>query len=745
MKEKTSARKEGSLTIRAFIVYVCVILVAVGIFYRIIDLQFHKNDLKSQSEAAKKTLETVVIPVERGTIFSRNNEILVQRFPKYKIAMDTYPLERIKREGKADSIKVLLSDSLFEAYVPALADSITELFGDTAQKWEKQIRAARAKKEHYFKISDNAGISEYNRAQKIFVFYNGKKKVCNTLCKPEIDLKNAKYPYDDLARRTLGEVRTHVVGKKNPPLQEQDSIERVPVGLEGYFDKELSGTDGSVLKKYISNIAIEIESEDNIKPCNGYDITTTLDMTIQNVATQSLLNNLRSYNADEGCAIVMEVATGDILSIVNISKDKTGKYRETKNIALTKYEPGSTFKTASLLVALNDEKVTPTTPIPINYTLGRTATVGHRAVVDDHALASKSPELWYVFAQSSNVGTARAIYDNYASGQQKFIDGLYKLGFGDTLRFPIIGGDMKPLLRSTSDPKWSKTSISTIPFGYEVEVTPLHLLTFYNAIANNGCMVQPRLVSKISAKDKTIRTFAVDTLNAHICSEQALGYIRGMLDSVVTCGTGRKGFITAPYSVAGKTGTSKILSPDAKGENLYNASFCGYFPADNPKYSCIVVIKKPRTGSIYGGAVALPVFRDIADKIYATDYALMPEAKAMPHNADIASIPISAKVRSKTLANIFTGINFNTPVSSATEWIKVYSDGQSLCMEDVVFSKNIIPDVTGMSLTDAVYILEKAGIATEVKGYGRVKRQSPEANAPLKKNQKVVLELDIES
>jgi len=253
-------------------------------------------------------------------------------------------------------------------------------------------------------------------------------------------------------------------------------------------------------------------------------------------------------------------------------------------------------------------------------------------------------------------------------------------------------------------------SISTIPMGYELEVTPLHLLTFYNAIANNGCMVQPRLVTKISSKDETIRTFDIDTLNAHICSEQTLRDIRGMLDSVVSCGTGRKGFLDAPYKVAGKTGTSQIYSPDAKGEKLYNASFCGYFPADNPKYSCIVVIKKPRTGSIYGGAVALPVFRDIADKIYATDFDLIPEA---------------------TFAQ--------TP-----EWKKMQNNAQSVNKNKVASSENVIPDVRGMSLTDAVYILEKAGLATEIKGYGRVKKQLPEANTPLKKNQKVILELDIE-
>jgi len=741
--KKQNEKREGSLTIRAFIVYICVAVASIGIIYRIVDLQFfHKTELRAQSEAAKKTLETVVLPVERGTIFSRDNEVLVQRIIRYKIAMDTYPTERIKREGKPDSIKLLLPDEDFYAKLSDLSDSLTTLFGATNPSWEQKLKTARENKKRYFVISNNAGVKEYTRLQKFPILCEQRKY--NALCKPEEDLSFADYPFGDLIRRTLGEVKTNIVSSNDTTKNKQDSINRVLVGLEGYFDTELSGTPGLVLRKYISNIAIDMKSDDNIEPINGYDITTTLDMTIQDIANRSLMNTLHKFEASGGCVIVMEVATGDILAIANLSKDSKGKYRETENIALTSFEPGSTFKTASLLVALNDGKITPNTPVPLNYKSGRTATVGHRSVVDDHTLYINNPELWYVFAQSSNVGTARAIYDNYASNQQKFIDGLKKFGFGDTLRFPIIGGDKKPLLRNTTDRWWSKMSISTIPYGYEVEITPLHLLTFYNAIANNGCMVQPRLVSKISSKDEIIKRFEVDTLNAQICSDQALQHIRSMLDSVITCGTGRRGFSNAPYSVAGKTGTSKIYSPDAKGENLYNASFCGYFPADNPKYSCIVVIKKPRTGSIYGGAVALPVFRDIADKIYTTDYDLMPKAKAIAQDANIASIPISAKVRSKTLETIFNGINFKESIPMKSEWLHVYTDGHYLSMDKVVFYKNIIPDVTGMSLTDAVYILEKAGIATQVTGYGRVKKQTPEPNTPLKKNQKVVLELDID-
>jgi cell division protein FtsI (penicillin-binding protein 3) len=312
------------------------------------------------------------------------------------------------------------------------------------------------------------------------------------------------------------------------------------------------------------------------------------------------------------------------------------------------------------------------------------------------------------------VGTTRAIYNHYGATkqqQQQFIEGLYKMGFNDTLHFPIIGGSMKPYVKDTNDKSkygWSKKTISTIPYGLELTLTPLHLLTFYNAIANNGCMVKPRLVSELYSQDSTIK-FKVDTLIAQICSKQALQDIRGMLDSVVANpkGTAYKGFKGAPYSAAGKTGTSRINDKEFKNDNLYNSSFVGYFPADKPKYSCVVILKKSRIDKFYGGEVALPVFREIADRIYATDYVLMPEAK---------------------------GIS-----------IDVYRNEQNPHPEKVAFSKNTVPDVRNMSLNDAMYILEKAGLKTEVKGYGRVKKQTPEADTPVKKNEKVILELSIES
>ena len=617
MSKKPSEKKEASLGIRVFVIYLCIILTSVGVSYRIIDLQFsHKNELRSRAEAEKKTLKPEVIPIERGVILSRDNKTLTKRLPKYKIYMDTYPIDPAKGEkGNSKGKKTFLPDTVFNNHVAALGDSLTKLFGKTTPSWEQQLKTARSEQKRHFKISDNADRIQYMRV-KTFPIFNK----YNVLCNPEEDLNHTEYYYNNLAHRTLGEARMEA-----------------PVGLEGYFDKELSGTPGLILRKKIGNISIDIESENNIQPRDGYNVTTTLDMTIQDIANIALLNSLHQYNAEKGCVIVMEVTTGDVLAMVNISKDTSGNYRETENNALTEYEPGSTFKTASLMVALEDGKVSPNTRIPVKYTSGYTASVGNRKVTDDHGIKVDTPELWYIFAQSSNVGVTKVIYENYASCQQQFIDGLYKLGFGDTLRFPVSGGNKKPLLRSTTDRWWSKTSISTIPMGYEVEVTPLHLLTFYNAIANNGCMVQPRLVTKISSKNETIRTFNVDTLNARICSEQTLLYIRSMLDSVITCGTGRKGFMDAPYKTAGKTGTSEDLTAKNKGKNLYNASFCGYFPADNPKYSCVVVIKGlvKKDNHYYGGTVALPVFRDIADKIYATDYDLMPKAKATHKNKTI--------------------------------------------------------------------------------------------------------------
>ena len=729
-KNKNTEKRESSLRIRTFVVYLCIGLASAGIIYRIADLQFFRDDLKRQPTKME------VVPVERGIIYSRNGDVLVQRVPKYVIAMDTYAQEPPQKAG--DTAKILVSDAVFNLHVRALADSLALLFGKTADNWEKRLRDAREAKKRYFVICKDADISDYSRVRTFPIFC---EKQYNSLAVKKADANGPKYPYGELACRTLGKVPPDAI--KDTLTNITDSVKSGFVGIEGRFDKELSGTPGLVLKKYVSKVPIEMKSDDNVDPREGYNVRTTLDMTVQDVADKALRRTLQYYEAMEGCVIVMEVATGDILALANLKMNEQGNYADIDDIALAKYEPGSTFKTASMLVALNDEKVTPNTRIPLDYIGGgKSAKVGSRQVTDDHRLRDINPELWYVLAQSSNIGTARMIYDRYASDPQQYIDGLYKLGFGTTLSFPVVNGNKAPFVKSVSDKSWSKTTLSTMPWGYELHVTPLHLLTFYNAIANNGCMVKPRLVTEIFSSDSIIQKYEVDTLITQICSQQALLDIRSMLDSVVTCGTARNGFRGVPYTVAGKTGTAVDYS--SKGKRMYNLSFCGYFPADEPKYSCIVLVKRPTIKeTVSGGKVAIPVFREIATILYAKDYDLMPEAMGMSSDADLTAIPLSAKVRSTALETIFKGINFNVAVPQTSEWVN-FQNG--LCAEDAVsLEKNIVPDVKNMSLTDAVYILEKAGIAAEVIGYGRVKKQTPEANAPLPKNKKVILELDINS
>jgi cell division protein FtsI (penicillin-binding protein 3) len=546
-----------------------------------------------------------------------------------------------------------------------------------------------------------------------------------------------------LAKRTLGEVKEYIVKVKDLTGREQDILKRDLTGLEGFFEKELSGVSGKKMTKTVSNIIIDMNDPSDILPQNGLDVVTTLDMTIQDIAHKSLLNNMKNHEADEGCVIVMEVETGDILAIANISQDRNGAYRETKNVALDEYEPGSTFKTAGLLVALNDEKITPNTKIQIAYKSGRTATVGVRNVTDDVVIDKNEAPVWEILARSSNVGTTRAIYNSYNAHQQQFFDGLCRLGFCDTIIFPVIGGKKCPLLHSPSHPMWSKSTISTVPMGYEVKVTPLHLLTFYNAIANDGKMVAPRLVSELRSGEQTVQKFDVIVLREKICSDQALQQIRGMLDSVITYtrGTGYKGFKGSLYTIAGKTGTSTDYTREAKGKNLNNASFCGYFPADNPKYSCIVLIKRPRTGGSHGGSVAIPVFRDIADKLYATDFKLMPEAE--PSIQDSANFDLVAKSRISALDTIFKTVHFQMFERNNATWGYVHLKNKTAVVEQVSFSDKMMPDVTEMSPTDAVFVLEKVGLAVEIKGYGRVKRQTPEANTLIIKGQKAILELGI--
>lgn len=754
-KKKENTGKKG-LAARAFLIYFCFALAGIAVIVRITYIWIAEGSTLRQ-EAEKEARGYFNIEAQRGRILSKHGDILVQRTSMFDVYMDTYPIDPI------DTARMpLMSNADFIANIGPLADSLHLLFPEkTAAQWEKYISDARKKENRYLKIKTGADIKELERMKKfpLFVYeYTNKQNSKQRRTSLNYTHKETRLmPFGDLASRTIGYVShkleprdtSYIDAKTNKEVRKVYDTIPLHVGIEGAFDEYLQYTRGRILYQKLGvHTWGEVKDESNIYPRDGKDVVTTFDMAIQDVAHKALRENIIENKAQRGCAIVMEVATGEILAMVNLRKDKNGNYREIYNDAIgRKLELGSVFKTPSLLVALNDEKISPDSRFPVtkrseNFP-GRP-----RPITDSHGFGDGNPTVREIFEHSSNIGSVKAIYENYKNDQQAFIDGLYRFGLNEPLGLPL-SGEASPYLKNTADKTWSKATITSIPMGYEVEITPLQLLTFYNAIANNGCMIKPKFVTEIRENGETIKAFPTDTLNPKICSDKALSDIRSMLEGVVLRGTGRRGFQGVKYTVAGKTGTSRVSVPGAGyASNKHNASFCGYFPADNPKYSCIVVVEEPSAGQYYAAAVALPVFRDIANKLYAVDKELMPEADATVPKDSIPTIPMYANARKASVKTVLDFIGFDVPVNdSDDEWISISTDTKNkeikVIPDTASYTYNVVPAVEGMSLTDAVYVLEAAGLSVEATGYGKVAKQLPVAGTAIGKNKKVRLSLKI--
>ncbi|MCK4639399.1 MAG: penicillin-binding protein 2, partial [Bacteroidales bacterium] len=412
-----------------------------------------------------------------------------------------------------------------------------------------------------------------------------------------------KMPFKELAKRTIGY---------------ENKKENLFVGLEGAYSEYLEGKKGKQLRQRICNGDWKpIQDENEIEPQNGKDIITTIDINIQDVAENALLEHLKEHKAFQGCAILMEVETGYIKAIANLQYDSSdNKYKESYNYAFAEnVEPGSTFKLASMIAVIEDRKVN----------LSDTIDTGdgwivyyNRTMRDAYKIRDGKITCREAFEKSSNVGVSMIIWDAYKKNPEKFVEHLYDMSLNKPLGIEFQG-EGHPFIKHPKDKKiWYGTTLPWMSVGYEISLTPLQILTFYNAVANGGKMVKPMFVKEIRQTGKTIKTFKPVVINKSICSKRTIDTVQSLLEGVVERGTA-KSLNNSIYKIAGKTGTAQIANKN-KGYNkgFYNASFVGYFPADDPKYSCIVVVNKPSGGKYYGSSVAAPVFKEIADKVYAT-------------------------------------------------------------------------------------------------------------------------------
>jgi cell division protein FtsI (penicillin-binding protein 3) len=481
-------------------------------------------------------------------------------------------------------------------------------------------------------------------------------------------------------------------------------------------------------------VKIPIDSKEEIAPQPGRDVYTTIDVDLQDVAEDALYRSLQHHQADHGCVILMEVKTGRIKAIANLGMAKDSTYSENFNYAVGEAtEPGSTFKLATAASVMEDGLANSETKIDV----GDGEAKFYNLTVKDHE-APETPQLTLrrAIEVSSNVAMAKLAFQSYSSSPEKFYKNLEGFGFTKPIDIELPGAG-KPILAEPK--KWSGVSVAFIAHGYEVQVTPLHTLMFYNAIANDGKMVKPYVVEKVKEYNHTVDSTKTTVLNEKICNEQTIKQLREILQGVVENGTAQN-LKTDYLHVAGKTGTAVIAQGNHgyhNGKKVYQASFCGYFPAENPQYSMIVVINSPSTNGYYGNVVAGSIFKEVADKVYSLNLDMH---DAMNKQIAENNAPVIQKASTSDLKSIYKYLGIGVNDISST-WANVNGDEKKVALSENEIENGTVPDVKGMSLKDALYLLESMGLKVTVAGKGNVKQQSVEPGTKITKGNTITIEL----
>ena len=693
---------------RVFLVYFVVVAVGIMIILAIVRIQVKEKD-ELLEKASKRELRIRDEKAHRGNVFSSNGALLATSVPRYSIYFDPVSVDK----------------KLFDAEVTHLADSLSRLLKNKSkQQYVSYLKDARSKNRRYVRIANKISVADYKRMQKFPIFKEGKNRGGFIAERSYV----RELPYGELAARTIGYVR-----------EEGD----VYVGLEGAYNDYLKGKDGRQLVRRINgNFWMPMPSEENIDPVNGDDIYTSIDIEIQDVAENALKECLIENDALQGCVVLMDVKSGFVEVMASLSyNEKRNEYEEAYNFALRhNVEPGSTFKAVTMLTLLEND---PHFDIDRKLNLGttdykvfhrRTMRDSHRVTDDEGNVTIRS-----AFEQSSNIAFATLVTEAFEQNQDGFIDLIYKTKINEPLNLDIKG-EAKPDIKTTKDKRWSKLSLPWMSIGYEVMLTPIQILTFYNAIANDGVMVKPQFVKEIRHGNEVRQVFDTIVINERIASENTISTLQELLKGVVENGTA-KSMSKLGFSVAGKTGTAQI-SQGSAGYNKknYTATFVGYFPADDPKYSCIIVVSNPRGKKYYGGSVSGPVFKELAEKVYATRLGIKEETNE--YEANCNSFASSSMAYFEDFLDYCNAenISFVDNVQN-NEWISVEQTGGNVFVNAAEIEDNKVPDVKGMNITDATYLLESMGWKVKFEGYGKVKSQSVKAGTELKKGSVINLVL----
>jgi cell division protein FtsI (penicillin-binding protein 3) len=643
-----------------------------AVVFKLLSIQFVNGD-KYRDLADKRAVKRVTIPANRGNVYADDGSLLATSIPKYDIRIDA----------------ITPSAKTFEKYLKPLSDSLSKYSGKPSSYYQNGIRKARANKNRYYLLARNIGYSDYVRIRNFPLLNLGAFKgglIVEQTTKRE-------HPMGGIAQRTIGYER----------IDDQGNVTRP--GLDGAFGVQyLRGTDGQRLKQKIGKGQWKpIEDYNQVEPKDGYDVYTTIDVNIQDIAHHALLEQLEKYKADHGCVVVMETKTGEVKAISNLGRNSKGYYYERLNYAVGEsHEPGSTFKLMALTAALED-KVIDTSDV-VDTENGILSFYGKKVRDSKHGGYGKI-SVARAFEVSSNTGIVKAIDQSYRTKPKQFVERLYAMNLDDKLNLPIIGEGEPIIPHPDNKKRWSGIALQWMAYGYGVSFTPLQTLTFYNAIANDGVMVKPQFLKEVKEFDEVIVPFKKEVINPQICSKETVKKVQQLLKNVVEKKHGTGNRLYSPnFSMAGKTGTCQKDYVN-KDKLNYISSFAGYFPADDPKYSCIVVIHEPdKSVGYYGADVSGPVFKKIAQKIYI-DTPIVDEVELVD-------------VKSEAVKNEYEGY---------------YNTAQTY--------KTIMPNVIGLPTMDAMSLLENIGLKVKTEGVGIIKSQSIKKGTKVKKSQTVVLEI----
>ena len=703
------------ILLRVYIAFGLIVLLALAVLGKLFYVQIVEGD-KWRAMADRLSTRFVNIEAARGNIYSVDGSLLATSVPEYELRMDML----------AGGVE---KDDVFFEKVDSLAGKLANFFGDkSAKQYSRLLRTARKERERYVLLRRDVSHQDL-KVIKTFPIFNMGRYQGGLIA---VQQNKRIRPFKTLAARTIG--------YKNANVQ--------PVGLEGAYGDYIDGESGKRLMQRIAGGVWKPVNQDiEIAPKDGADIISTIDINMQDVAQRALEKQLIKSKADFGTVVLMEVATGEIRAVANFSKVSEGVYKEKFNYAIAQSaEPGSTFKLASFLALLEDNKVDTSTLIDAEGGTFKVYNNRNRLVktVKDSHLGLKVISVKKAFEESSNAAIAKLIYKHYLNDPEQFTDHLHNKLHLNTKAGLQIPGEGTPYVKTPQSKAWYKgLSLAQMAYGYEMKMTPLQMLTFYNAVANDGKMVAPMFVREIRRFGNTVENFGVRVIEDQIASEQTIRELQGMLEGVVEEGTGKAVLKNPLYKIAGKTGTAQIADGKLgyKGKRQYQSSFCGYFPADNPKYSMIVVLGNP-IGAYYAALVAGPVFREVADMVYANDVQMYNPVKEI-QTANGNNIPVSKAGQAKALRSVYNAFGINAPFASANaEYLNVVDTNSGIKAREISTHDGFVPDVIGMGLRDALFLVGNSGLRPYVKGRGKVARQSLAGGMRAGKGSSIILELE---